>query len=498
MTENAPYDLLIIGGGANGAGIARDAAGRGLRVMLAERADLAAATSSASSKLIHGGLRYLEHYAFRLVREALGERDILLRNAPHIIWPLGFVLPMGPGSRPAWMLRAGLFLYDRLGWTPGGPPSRLPRSRAIDLRGSALRPEFARGFLYSDCWVDDARLVVLNACDASARGARIATRTVVQRAEPAGDVWRATLVGPDGTRQTATARAIVNAAGPWAGEVLGAALGVNRAATLRLVKGSHIVVRRLHDEPHAFILQNDDRRVVFVIPYERAFTLIGTTDVTVGPQPGPVAIDPAETAYLCRAASRYLAKPVTPADVVWSYAGVRPLYDDGAADASSVTRDYVLDLQSGPGRPPVLSVFGGKITTYRRLAEHALEKLGSFFPAMGAAWTSRTPLPGGDLPDADFGSFLAMWRARLPWLDPAHLHDLARRHGSRLAGIVGDARGPGDLGRHFGAGLYAREIEWLRQEEWARTADDVLWRRTKAGLHLDEAARRAVAAHIGA
>lgn len=502
MDDQPTYDLLIIGGGVNGAGIARDAAGRGLRVLLAERDDLAAATSSASSKLIHGGLRYLEQYAFRLVREALAERDVLLRNAPHIIWPLGFVLPTGPGSRPDWMLRLGLFLYDRLGWTPGQPRSVLPRSRRIDLRAPgvppALKPEFARGFLYADCWVDDARLVVLNACDAAARGARIATRTRVLRAEPLDGLWRATLAGQDGRSEVAMARAVVNAAGPWAGEVLGATLGINRAATLRLVKGSHVVVRRLHDSPHAFILQNDDRRVVFVIPYERDFTLIGTTDVVVGPQPGPVAIDPSETVYLCRAASRWLARPVTPEDVVWSYSGVRPLYDDGAADASAVTRDYVLDLAAGPERPPALSVFGGKITTYRRLAEHALEKLSPIFPAMGPAWTARAPLPGGDLPGADFAAFLAAWRARLSWLDPVHLHGLARRHGTRLEAIAGDARAPGDLGRHFGAGLYAREIDFLRRAEWAQSADDVLWRRTKAGLHLDAAARRAVAEHIGA
>jgi glycerol-3-phosphate dehydrogenase len=493
----AAYDLLVIGGGVNGAGIARDAAGRGLAVLLAERGDLAAATSSASSKLIHGGLRYLEQYAFRLVREALAERDILLRNAPHIIWPVGFVLPIGPGSRPAWMLRLGLFLYDSLGWTPGAPPSPLPRSRRVDLsasgEGRILKPEYGRGYLYSDCWVDDARLVVLNAVDAATRGARIATRTQVLRCERGDGGWRATLAPADGgTTETVVARAVVNAAGPWAGEVLGASLGINAAASLRLVKGSHIVVPRLYDAPHALILQNDDRRVVFVIPYERDFTLIGTTDVAIGGTPGPVSIDPSEVEYLCRAVNRYTASPVRPADIVWSYSGVRPLYDDGASDASSVTRDYVLDLNAPPGLPPALSVFGGKITTYRRLAEHALEKLAPFLPGMAPAWTARCALPGGDIPGADFDAFLADLRARLPWMDAAHLHGLARRHGTRAADVVGDARSPADLGRHFGAGLYAREIDWLRREEWARTADDVLWRRTKTGLHLDAAGRREV------
>jgi glycerol-3-phosphate dehydrogenase len=492
------YDVLVIGGGVNGAGIARDAAGRGLKVLLAERDDLAAATSSASSKLIHGGLRYLEHYAFRLVREALAERDVLLRNAPHIIWPMGFVLPVGPGSRPAWMLRLGLFLYDTLGWTPGAPRSPLPRSRPVDLSAPGmspvLKPEYSRGYLYADCWVDDARLVVLNAVDAAARGARIATRTKVLRCERGDDGWRAVLAPADGgANEVVLARTVVNAAGPWAGEVLGAALGINAAASLRLVKGSHIVVPRLHDMPYAFILQNDDRRIVFVIPYEHDFTLIGTTDVAMGGTPGPVSIDPSEINYLCRAVSRYTARAVRPADIVWSYAGVRPLYDDGASDASSVTRDYVLDLDAPPGRPAALSVFGGKITTYRRLAEHALDKLAASLPGMGPAWTARGALPGGDIHDADFDAFMAELRQRLPWMDAAHLHGLARRHGTRIAGVLGDARRPDDLGRHFGAGLYAREIDWLRREEWACTADDVLWRRTKAGLHLDATARREVA-----
>jgi glycerol-3-phosphate dehydrogenase len=500
MSDSPLYDLAIIGGGVNGAGIARDAAGRGLKVLLAEQNDLASATSSASSKLIHGGLRYLEHYEFRLVREALGERDVLLRNAPHIIWPLSFVLPVIADMRPPWLLRLGLLLYDNLAWSPGARKSMLPRSRGVDLhappfRGS-LKDGFSRGFSYADCWVDDARLVVLNARDAADRGARILTRTRVTRAERGAESWRVSLRDEDGHEETIAARVVVNAAGPWAGDVLGGALGVNATATLRLIKGSHIVVRRLWAEDHAFILQNDDKRVVFAIPYERSYTLIGTTDVPYGATPGAVTIDAEEIAYLCRAANRYVAQEITPADVVWSYAGVRPLYDDGKDDASAVTRDYVLHLHGAPAQPPVLSVFGGKITTFRRLAEHALEKVRAFLPRMGARWTHATPLPGGDIADADFDAFLVERRRAAPWMPEAHLHGLARRHGTRVAKLIGDAGGIEALGPHFGAGLYAREIDWLRREEWARSVDDILWRRTKAGLHMTIAQREAVAAYL--
>ncbi len=494
------FDLAIIGGGINGTGIARDAAGRGLKVVLAEKSDLAAATSSASSKLIHGGLRYLEQYEFRLVREALGERDVLLRNAPHIIWPLRFVLPHTPALRPAWLLRLGLVLYDNLAWRPFGPRSSLPRSTGVDLHdrilGGALKPAFKRGFAYSDCWVDDARLVALNARDAADRGARILTRTAVTDARRDGGHWAFALLHPDGRTETLRARAIVNAAGPWAGEILGQTLGINATATLRLIKGSHIVVSRRYPGSHAFILQNDDGRVIFLIPYEGDYTLIGTTDVPFERDAGEVTIDESEIDYLCRAANRYLAEPISAADVIWSYAGVRPLYDDGQQNASAVTRDYVLDLHGEAGQPPALSVFGGKITTFRRLAEHALDKLTPYFPSMGAAWTDHAPLPGGDMADADFGAFLAEQARIHPWLEAAHLHGLARRHGTRMTRLLDGAASTDDLGQYFGAGLYAREIDWLRAEEFATTAADVLWRRTKTGLHLDARQRGDVAGYI--
>jgi glycerol-3-phosphate dehydrogenase len=500
MTQNnSPYDLLVIGGGINGAGIARDAVGRGLRVILAEKNDLAGATSSASSKLIHGGLRYLEHYEFRLVREALAERDILLENAAHIIWPLRFVLPHVGALRPVWMVRAGLWLYDHLGWSPTRK-SVLPRSHAVDLPSSAfgkgLRGDIRTGFVYSDCWVDDARLVVLNARDAADRGGAVLVRTSVDSARRRDGLWHARLTGPDGRLIDVTARAIVNAAGPWVREVLGGALGVNVTPLVRLVKGSHIVVPRQYEGEHAYILQNDDRRVVFMIPYEGRFTLIGTTDIPYTSDPANVAITSEETEYLCRAANRYLARPISPSDVVWSYAGVRPLYDDGSANASEVTRDYVLDLDGAPGNPPVLSVFGGKITTYRRLAEHALEKLAPFFPAMKPAWTSSGPLPGGDFPGADFEAFLNARAQAYPWLPREHLRALARRHGSRIEKLVGDARSLADLGPHFGAGLYGREIDLFLREEWAASAHDVLFRRTKLGLHIGLADQAAVGDYI--
>lgn len=500
MAQNdTPYDLLVIGGGINGAGIARDAAGRGLRVLLAEKNDLAGATSSASSKLIHGGLRYLEHYEFRLVREALGERDVLLQNAPHIIWPLRFVLPHVGGLRPVWMIRAGLWLYDHLGWSPGRK-SALPRSHAVDLPnspyGKGLRGDIRTGFVYSDCWVDDARLVVLNARDAADRGASVLVRTSVVSARRRDGLWHARLTAHDGRSIDVRSRAVVNAAGPWVREVLGGGLGINVRPNVRLVKGSHIVVPRQYPGEHAFILQNDDRRVVFMIPYEGRFTLIGTTDVPYTDDPAKVAIAPEEIDYLCRAANRYLARSISPADVVWSYAGVRPLYDDGSADASAVTRDYVLDLDGTPDNPPVLSVFGGKITTYRRLAEHALEKLAPFFPAMKPAWTSSTPLPGGDLPGADFDAFLSAQARRYPWLPAEHLRALAHRHGSRIERILGGAQGIADLGPHFGAGLYGREVDLFVREEWAASAHDVLFRRTKLGLHLGLADQAALGDYI--
>ena len=504
MPESVPpgaaaYDLLVVGGGINGVGIARDAAGRGLRVLVVEQADLASATSSASSKLIHGGLRYLEHREFRLVREALAERDVLLRNAPHIMWPLRFVLPQSEGQRPAWLLRLGLLLYDRLGWSPGAPPSRLPRSQGVRLAGDrwgrGLRAEFARGFVYADCWVDDARLVALNARDAADRGATIRTRTRLAQARRDGGLWRARLETA-GHVDEVTARIIVNAAGPWAGRVLGEGLGVNTPARLRLIKGSHIVVDRRWEGEHAFILQNDDRRIVFAIPYEGDYTLIGTTDVPFEGDPTGVAIGPGEVDYLCRAVNRYFDRPVSAADVRWSYAGVRPLFDDGSASASEVTRDYVLQVDDAAGAAPALSVFGGKITTYRRLAEAAMAELARFLPGLPRPWTRTAPLPGGDIPDADFERWFADLERRYAFLPTAQLRALARRHGTVVNTLLDGAGHARDLGLHFGAGLYAREIEHLRAREWAVTADDVLWRRTKLGLHLDAAERGAVARYL--
>ena len=384
--QDGIYDLLVVGGGINGVGIARDAVGRGLSVLLVEQSDLASGTSSASSKLIHGGLRYLEQYEFRLVREALAEREVLLAIAPHIVTPLTFVLPHDASLRPAWMIRAGLFLYDHL-----APRSRLPASGALDLQrtpaGEPLKPGFTRGFAYADCWVDDSRLVVLNAVDAAERGAVVRTRCRFVSAVPEGGYWRATIAPASGAVETVAARILVNAAGPWVEQVLRRGIGRAGPSKLRLVKGSHIVVPRLYAGEQAYILQNPDRRIVFVIPYEQRFTLIGTTDEFFGGDPGEVAISTAEAQYLCASASRFLKAAVRPDDVVWSYAGVRPLYDDAAEDASTLTRDYVFDVAAEEGRPPVLSIFGGKITTYRRLAEHALRQLQPHLPGLGRPWT---------------------------------------------------------------------------------------------------------------
>jgi glycerol-3-phosphate dehydrogenase len=482
------YDIVVIGGGINGAGIARDAAGRGLSVLLCEKGDLAGATSSASSKLIHGGLRYLEQYEFRLVREGLAEREVLLRLAPHIIWPLRFVLPHDRSLRPRWMLRTGLFLYDHL-----GSGRTLPGTETVKLRthpyGTPLQDRVTDGFVYSDCWVQDARLVVLNARDAAKRGAEIRTQAEVLDARRDGEAWRVTFRDGEMRRDVA-ARVLVNAAGPWVIDGLRRAHLPDRAA-VRLVKGSHIVVPRLYEGPQAYILQNDDRRIVFILPYEERFTLIGTTDVPFNGDPARVAIDAEETAYLCRAVSRWLARPVRPEDVVWSYAGVRPLYDDKASNVSAVTRDYVFDLDTSGA--PALSVFGGKITTYRRLAEHAMEKLEGFFPGAGKAWTAAAPLPGSNV-GPDFAGEL---RRRYAFLDERVARRLFRSYGSETFDILGEAKRAEDLGCEFGEGLSEREIDWLVREEWACTAEDILWRRSKLGLHLDAAAREALASHLG-
>jgi D-erythritol 1-phosphate dehydrogenase len=492
-----PYDLLVIGGGINGAGIARDAAGRGLAVLLVERDDLAAHTSSASTKLIHGGLRYLEHYEFRLVAEALAEREVLLRIAPHLIEPLLFVLPHEPHLRPAWMIRTGLFLYDRL----GGRMS-LPKSSSVKLvpsgYGAGLKARFRRGFVYADARVDDARLVVANAIDARARGADVRVRTSLAGARRIGNLWRATLRDEGGAVAEVTARAIVNAAGPWVRDVLRELADVPIDAGVRHVKGSHIVVPRVHGAAHAYILQNADNRIVFVIPYQDRYSLIGTTDVPVGEYQHP-AISADETSYLLSLTNAYLDKPLVAGDIVWSYSGVRPLYDDGSDDPSAVTRDYVLRTEPktpDSRRAPVLSIYGGKITTYRRLAEAALVELRPFFPSMGAPWTHSANLPGGDLPRGREGVLTELER-RYEALPPPLLRDLARRHGTRAIDVLDDARRVEDLGESFGANLTEREVRYLQREEWAMTADDVLWRRTKCGLPMTARERERVTQFIG-
>jgi glycerol-3-phosphate dehydrogenase len=493
------YDLLVIGGGINGTGVARDAAGRGLKVLLVEQHDLASATSSASTKLIHGGLRYLEYFEFRLVAEALAEREALLRIAPHIVWPMQFVLPHESHLRPAWMIRAGLFLYDHLGHRLSGLDGRtsLPKSRGVRLApdgyGAGLKPGFERGFLYYDCWVDDARLVVLNARSAQAHGATILARTRLVYAHREGDEWVATLDTGPGGRRDVRARAIVNAAGPWVNQVLHDMLQISIPANVRLVKGSHIVVPRIHGERHAFILQNPDRRVIFLIPYEREYTLVGTTEVPVTRDDFRARISREEIAYLCEAASRYTETPITPGMVVWSYSGVRPLYDDGSENPSAVTRDYHLLLDTGERAdgPPVLSVFGGKITTYRRLAERVMEKLSARFPGT-RPWTHTEPLPGGDLRGRSFRGLLLDYRRRFPHLPKLWIARLLRRHGTLAENIIGDAREEHALGMNFGGGLYECELQYLVEHEWVREADDALWRRTKCGLHMSAAQKAQV------
>ncbi|HQR10298.1 MAG TPA: glycerol-3-phosphate dehydrogenase [Casimicrobiaceae bacterium] len=498
------HDLLVIGGGINGTGIARDAAGRGLAVLLAEKDDLAAHTSSWSTKLIHGGLRYLEYFEFRLVAESLREREVLLANAPHIIEPLAFVLPHEAHLRPAWMIRCGLFLYDHL----GGRMS-LPKSFGVKLRGSrwgaGLKSSFARGFVYADARVDDARLVVLNALDAQAKGADIRVHTRVTGARREDGMWRATLQAQGGAPFEVTARAIVNAAGPWVKDVLDSVSAAPSGEQVRHVKGSHIVVPRIHPEEHAYILQNADKRIGFIIPYQEHYSLIGTTDVAVDAYDQP-QITEEEIDYLLQLVNSYLDKPLARADVVWSYSGVRPLHDDGSSDPSAVTRDYVFKVdapegEAGPGRAPVLSIFGGKITTYRKLAEAALALLAPYFPGMRSDWTESAPLPGGDLPQGrsphgDRMAFFAGLCRSFPDLPADFLRGVARRHGTRTQRILGEAKTMADLGEDFGAGLTAREIDYLIAEEWARTADDVLWRRTKCGLPMSLAQRDAVAAYV--
>jgi glycerol-3-phosphate dehydrogenase len=505
--QTVPVDLFVIGGGINGCGIARDAAGRGMSVVLAEMGDLASATSSASTKLFHGGLRYLEYFEFHLVRESLQERETLLVAMPHISWPMRFVLPYHPdmrfegqtptgkllatvmpwmkGRRPAWLIRLGLFLYDNLGGR-----KILPGTRTVDLKsdpvGKPLQSRFAHAFEYSDCWVEDSRLVVLNARDAEARGARIMTRTKVVSAERAGDRWLVTVVhsGDHGAQtEVIAARALVNAGGPWVEQVVRGTLRLNSSEGVRLVRGSHIVTKKLYDHDKCYFFQGEDGRIIFAIPYEQDFTLIGTTDQDHKLPPGEAVVcTDAEKDYLCAFASRYFAKPVTRKDIVWTYSGVRPLYDDGAKSATAATRDYVLSLDTAGA--PLLNVFGGKITTYRRLAESALEKLAPHVSGNRGAWTARVPLPGGDFPVDGVAALTEGLRADYPFLDPYWAGRLIRAYGTEAREVLGNARAATDLGREFGATLTEAELRWLRTREYARTAEDVVWRRSKLGLRL--------------
>ena len=482
MSEPAPanYDLLVVGGGVNGTGIARDAAGRGFKVLLCEQDDLAAHTSSASTKLIHGGLRYLEELHFSLVRKALIEREILLATAPHIMRPLHFIMPHAPHLRPAWLIRAGLVLYDHL-----ASRAHLAASAAVDLRthiaGQALKSGYRRGFVYSDGQADDSRLVVLNALDARERGATILSRTRCERLAADDGAWSATLRDTSGAR-TVRARAVVNATGPWVSRFLTAATPVRAAHEVRLVKGSHIVVPRLFAHRFAYIFQNQDRRVVFAIPYEHDFTLIGTTDVDYHGEPGDVHIDAAEAAYLCALANRYFTQQLTPADVVWSYSGVRPLVADESSDPTSVTRDYALELQRAPA--PLLSVFGGKITTYRRLAEDAIGLLATVLGRRGAVWTASATLPGGDMPGGSFAVFQRAVARRYPWLSARLRLRLAHAYGTRIERVLGSAGSARECGQELLPQLYEREVEYLCREEFALSVPDILWRRSKLGLHL--------------
>lgn len=484
MSASAVHDIFVIGGGINGCGIARDAAGRGFSVFLAEMNDLASGTSSGSTKLIHGGLRYLEYYEFRLVREALMEREVLWKNAPHIIWPMRFVLPYAQGLRPAWLLRLGLFLYDHIGGR-----KLLPPTKTLDMRrdavGKPLKPLFSKAFEYSDGWVNDARLVALNARDAADRGAVVRTKTRVVTARREGELWTITLEDrASGRTEEVRARLVVNTAGPWVDHVLSGVVGQKDAHNVRLVQGSHIVVRKKFDDPRAYIFQNKDRRIIFAIPYEDEFTLIGTTDRDFSGDPHDVAISNAEIDYLCAAASEYFSEPVRRGDIVWTYSAVRPLYDDHASKAQEATRDYVLKGEGGAGVAPIINAFGGKITTYRRLSESMLEKIEEFLGKRGGPWTAGAPLPGGDFPQTGFDAQVGALIRTYPFLDTGLARRLTRLYGTRALLLLDDARSLADLGRDFGAGLYEAEVRYLMQHEWAKVAEDVLWRRTKRGLHF--------------
>lgn len=484
----ADYDLCVIGGGINGAGIARDAAGRGMSVLLVEARDLASSTSSASTKLVHGGLRYLEQFEFRLVREALIEREVLLRNAPHVIWPLEFILPYDSALRPVWMIRLGLFMYDKLGGR-----KKLPGSRYLKLNDGVyavpLRDFYREGFSYSDCWADDARLVVLNAIDAQERGADILTHTAALHTEPAenGKIWTIQLRNMlSGDEFQVTARMVVNAGGPWVRGILeasGLADKKSNVPNIRLVKGSHIVVPRMFDGEHCYILQQPDERVVFAIPYEGKYTLIGTTDREYEGDPAQVSIDRQEVEYLCGAINRTFEKQISERDVVWSYSGVRPLIDDGEESASEVTRDYKLHMDTQFG-PPVLSVFGGKITTYRKLSEQVVDNLVRYWRSQPRGWTAKATLPGGDIPAQDFAVFVEGQAQAFPFLPPDLIYRYARAYGTRMNIFLNDAETLEDMGRDFGDGIYEAEIIYLLKYEFAITVEDILWRRSKLGLHV--------------
>jgi glycerol-3-phosphate dehydrogenase len=495
VTADVIHDVFIAGGGINGCGIARDAVGRGYSVYLAEMKDLASGTSSWSTKLIHGGLRYLEHYEFRLVREALMEREVLWGMAPHIIWPLRFVLPLHKDMRPGWLIRLGLFLYDYIGGRKA-----LPATKVLDLTrdpaGKPLKDRFRKAFEYSDCWVNDARLVALNARDAADRGATIRTRAKVVSARREAGLWSIVIEDMlSGARDTVKAKLFVNAAGPWVDKLLQNAAGSN-THNVRLVQGSHIVVKKKFADPRAYFFQNNDGRIFFAIPYEQDFTLIGTTDRDYKGDPSDVKITGEEIDYLCAGASEYFKEPVTRADMVWSYSGVRPLYDDGASKAQEATRDYVLKAVGGDGEPQMLNVFGGKITTYRKLAESMLEKIEAVLGAKGKPWTEGATLPGGDFDRNGYGGLVSRLRTEKPWLPGALAERLVRLYGTRALAITRSAAGMADLGRIFGGDLTETEVNYLMDQEWAVDAEDVLWRRTKLGLKLDADSVTALEAYM--
>lgn len=485
--EHEHYDVVVVGGGVNGTGIAMDAAGRGLKVLLCEMNDLASATSSSSSKLIHGGLRYLEHYEFRLVREALAERESLLRNSPHIMWPMRFRLPHRPHLRPAWMIRTGLFLYDHL-----AKRELLPGSRSIKFDSSdPLKPEITKGFEYSDGWVDDARLVILTAKKAEQSGARILTRTKCVNAERGSEDWKVTLRNmADNSDETVTTRMIVNASGPWVSSLFGETLSMPAPKMIRMVKGSHIVIPRMNKGTEAYILQNEDERIVFVIPYEDEFSLVGTTDVDYEGDPKKAKISPEETEYLLDIVNSHFKRQLTAEDVVWSYSGVRPLMDDEQENAQKASRDYSFEVSAENGKAPLISVFGGKITTYRKLAEAATDKLCQFFPNARGRWTKTAPLPGGDFVNHD--SLEIKMTTDFPWLEKAVISRYVRTYGTSSYDILKGRSSMADLGVHFAGTLYQAEVEYLTTAEWAHTSEDILWRRTKQGLYAHEENVRAL------